>query len=121
MENRQWSDRTILKDYKNTCWNHEHQMETNELTFFGFPEQPDFGHITIDIEPKEKMVDLKSVKKYLLQFRSMGISYERLLNTVFEDFMAVYEPVNLTIILKMNPRGGIASTLKKSTKDKELE
>jgi len=112
-ESKEWSDRTILKSILNTCKNHNHILETTELTFHGFPNQPDYAKLTIEVRPDDKAVELKSFKDYLFQFRTKHISYERLLNTIFDDFIFVYKPLYLKIKLETNSRGGIKSMLEK--------
>ena len=109
----EWSNSKILKSIGNTCNSHVHIIETPELSFLGFPEQPDFANLRIEIEPCNDAVELKSVKKYLKQFRQKHISYERLLDTIFNDFWTVYSPLFLSVTIHTRPRGGISSTLTK--------
>lgn len=104
-------DRSVLKTFKNPCRNHTHILDSDELTFDGFPTQPDFAHITIECIPAMLVIELQSVKKYLHQYRNKHISYERILNTIFEDFWYTYQPNYLKVKIKTNPRGGISSTL----------
>jgi len=108
-----WSDPTLLKSFPNICQLHTHTIETEELSFYGFPNQPDFAKIIIEIIPDTKAVELKSVKEYLLQFRVKHISYERILQVVFTDFIDVYKPKYLKITLETKPRGGIQSKLER--------
>ncbi len=41
---------------------------------------PDFGCITIRYTPNNKIVELKSLKFYMLQYRNVGIFYEHVVN-----------------------------------------
>ncbi len=111
MEEKTWSDPTILKYFPNPCQSHRHILETEELSFYGFPNQPDFAKIIIDVTPDKRAIELKSVKEYLLQFRLKHISYERILQVISKDFVDVYKPLSLRIILETKPRGGIKSKL----------
>jgi len=86
-------------------------MECKELTFYGFPNQPDFVTIIIDIVPSKNTIELKSLKMYLLQFRDKHMSYERILDIIFKDINEIYLPHSLKVTLKTQPRGGICSTL----------
>ena len=106
-----WSDSSILKSIKNTCQNHVHIIETPELTFYGFPNQPDYVKLTIEVKPNEKAIELRSVKEYLLQYRNKHISYERILNCISEDFWGIYQPTSLKVTIETRPRGGISSKL----------
>jgi len=115
-----WSDKTILKYIKNTCPGHIHIIKTEELTFHGFPRQPDYAEIKITVKPDEKAIELKSVKEYLKQFREEHLSYERLLNIIYDDFKEVYEPKSLKIVLNPKVRGGLESILIKEEMEKEI-
>ena len=81
------------------------------MTFLGVPHQPDFAKIYLTMYPGKKVIELKSLKFYLQQFRDKIISYERLINVIYEDLMDVYKPIRLRIVLETNPRGGISSRL----------
>jgi 7-cyano-7-deazaguanine reductase len=39
------------------------------------------------------------------------VSYERLINIIYDDLAAVYEPTRLRLVMICNPRGGISSKL----------
>lgn len=39
------------------------------------------------------------------------MSYERLINIIYSDLMAVYEPARLRLVMNCNSRGGISSKL----------
>lgn len=86
-------------------------MQTEEVTFLGVPKQPDFAKVTIEMLPGEKVIELKSLKEYFADFRNRVLSYERFLNVVFEDMVAVYAPKEMRIVVNCNPRGGISSEL----------
>ena len=74
-------------------------------------EQPDFGVLYITIYPTKKIIELKSLKQYTYQLRNIVVSYERLINVVYDQLMEVYKPDRLRLVLKSNPRGGISSRL----------
>ena len=61
--------------------------------------------------PNDKVVELKSLKQYFYQFRETHISYERIINTVYDDLMETYSPKRIRIVMKFNVRGGITSQL----------
>jgi 7-cyano-7-deazaguanine reductase len=77
----------------------------------GVDEQPDFGVVYIDFYADKKVIELKSLKRYFYQFRDMIISYERLINVVYDHLMEVYEPTRLRITMEFNVRGGFSSKL----------
>jgi 7-cyano-7-deazaguanine reductase len=65
----------------------------------------------ITIYPTKKIIELKSLKQYTYQLRNIVVSYERLINVVYDQLMEVYKPDRLRLVLKSNPRGGISSRL----------
>lgn len=109
---RKWSDPTILKALPNPSRDgYEVKIKQPEITFLGVPNQPDFATAYITMYPKENILELKSLKFYFHQFRDMIISYERLINVIYEDLMAVYKPVRLRIVMVFRPRGGISAKI----------
>lgn len=109
---KKWSDRSILKTIINPSKNgYEIKIKNPEVTFLGIQNQPDYATIYITIYPKDKVVELKSLKIYFQQFRNTIISYERLINVIYDDLMAVYKPVRLRTVVLLSPRGGISSRL----------
>ncbi|PZC46032.1 MAG: 7-cyano-7-deazaguanine reductase [Chloroflexi bacterium] len=107
-----WSDSSILKSIKNpTDDAYEVKLHAHEITFIGASEQPDFATADILFYPNKNVVELKSLKQYFYQFRNTHISYERIINTVYDDLMNIYSPKRIRIIMKFNVRGGITSQL----------
>ena len=88
---------------------YELKMKQPELTFMGVHEQPDFATLYILMYPNGKIVELKSLKIYLQQYRDIIISYERLTNVIYDHMMEVYSPQRLRLVLDCMPRGGIMS------------
>ena len=82
-----------------------------EVTFLGVNDQPDFATLYITMYPQKSVIELKSLKEYLYQWRNVVVSYERFLDVVFEHLMAVYKPVRLRLTLETRPRGRISSKL----------
>lgn len=71
---------------------------------------PDFGCITIQYKPNDKIIELKSLKYYLLQYRSVGIFYEHLVNRILEDLVSCVRPKFMEVVGTFTPRGGITAT-----------
>ena len=61
--------------------------------------------------PSDNVIELKSLKEYIYEFRYQLYSYERIINVIYEDLMQVYQPKRLRLVLLTNPRGGISSKL----------
>lgn len=72
---------------------------------------PDFGCITITYRPNKHIVELKSLKYYLLQFRNVGIFYEHLVNRILDDLVEALGPKSMQIRGEFTARGGITSEI----------
>jgi 7-cyano-7-deazaguanine reductase len=70
---------------------------------------PDNGTITITYRPDEFIVELKSLKYYLLQYRNVGMFYEHVVNKILDDLVSVLNPLRMEITGEFTPRGGICS------------
>ena len=90
---------------------YEVKIKQPEVTFLGVYNQPDFATLYILMYPNGKVVELKSLKLYLQQYRTVIISYERILNQVYSHLLEVYKPSRLRLVLDCNPRGGLSSRL----------
>ena len=110
---KKWEkNRGILKSIPNPSKDaYEIKMKIPELTFEGVRGQPDFAQLYMTFYPAEKVIELKSLKEYFFAFRSQIYSYERIINVIYDDLMAAYEPQRLRLVMVCNPRGGISSKL----------
>ncbi|MCK5542223.1 MAG: NADPH-dependent 7-cyano-7-deazaguanine reductase QueF [Desulfobacterales bacterium] len=70
---------------------------------------PDNGCIIIKYRPDKKIIELKSLKFYLLQYRNVGIFYEHVVNRILDDLVEVVNPLKMEVIGEFTPRGGISS------------
>lgn len=105
-------DSRILKSIPNpTQEAYEIKIKIPEFTFLGVHEQPDFATIYLAVYPKNKIIELKSLKQYMFHLRDIVVSYERLINIMYDHLMQVYAPDRLRIVMICNPRGGISSKL----------
>lgn len=73
--------------------------------------QPDFGTITFTYTPSDLCVELKSLKLYLQRYRNVGAFYERVVNRLLDDLVAVCRPRHLRVVGAFTPRGGISTTV----------
>ena len=72
---------------------------------------PDFGVIRISYVPGELCIELKSLKFYLWSFRNEGTFYERAVNRILDDLVAVAKPKWMKVVGDFNVRGGIKSVI----------
>ena len=72
---------------------------------------PDFGTIYITYVPNKHIVELKSLKLYIVSFRNLGIFHEHVTNKILEDFSRACKPHSITVRGDFKPRGGIKTTV----------
>ncbi len=72
---------------------------------------PDFGTITIRYVPAKWCAELKSLKSYILAFRTLGIFYENAVNRILRDFVGCVHPVRAVVTGEFNVRGGMKTTI----------
>jgi 7-cyano-7-deazaguanine reductase len=80
---------------------------------------PDFGCIMIRYKPNDKILELKSLKYYLLQYRNVGIFYEHVVNRILEDLVSFVRPKFMEVVGTFTPRGGITTTTRVEYKEEE--
>ena len=82
--------------------------ETDEFTSVcPWTGLPDFGRLVITYKPRQRLVELKSLKYYLTSFRNVGILQEHAMNLVLRDLVALVEPDSMLIEAWYNERGGL--------------
>ena len=75
---------------------------------------PDFGTINITYVPDKSIVELKSLKLYMVKFRNVGIFHEHVTNRILDDFTKACKPKKIEVTGDFNPRGGIKTVVKSS-------
>ena len=70
---------------------------------------PDFGSITIRYTPNNKIIELKSLKFYMLQYRNVGIFYEHVVNKILNDLVEALNPKWMEVAGNFSARGGITT------------
>ena len=68
---------------------------------------PDFGILHITYVPDKLCLELKSLKEYIVSFRSLGIFHENVVNKVLDDLVKACKPRSMTVQGDFNIRGGI--------------
>ena len=72
---------------------------------------PDFATIIINYIPDKNLVELKSLKMYILKYRDLGIFHEHAANKILEDFKEACSPRKITVTAQFRARGGIDTTI----------
>ena len=68
---------------------------------------PDFGCIYINYIPNKYIVELKSLKLYIVKYRNVGIFHEEVTNKILDDFKQASLPHSINVRGDFHPRGGI--------------
>lgn len=68
---------------------------------------PDFGTITIRYAPRQKCLELKSLKEYINAYRDIGIFYENAVNRILGDVVKACRPKWAVVEGEFSARGGM--------------
>lgn len=88
------------------------RMESPEFTCLcprsGFP---DFATIRITYQPRDLIVELRSLKLYLNRFREVAVSHEDAVNRILDDLVEILEPHWMRVTGDFNVRGNIKTVI----------
>ncbi len=82
--------------------------------------QPDFGTITIQYVPDQKILESKSLKLYLWSFRNEGTFHEHVTNRILDDVVRALDPHSCKVTGAFRARGGISITVEAVHEKKAL-
>lgn len=68
---------------------------------------PDFGTIRIEYVPGRVLVELRSLKYYLLSYRNVGIYQEHAVNRILDDLVKCAKPKRMNVAADYKIRGGV--------------
>ena len=84
------------------------EFTTDELTAIcPVTGQPDFYDLKLIYRPRERLLESKAMKLYLWGFREKGAFAEDLAATLLDDLVAACDPVEMTVDLTQQVRGGL--------------
>ena len=90
----------------------EVEVETEEFTALcPWSGLPDFGTLTVRYVPDRECLELKSLKYYLMSYRSVGILQEHAAGRILRDLAAACRPKSMTVTLDYRVRGGLHSVV----------
>ncbi len=75
---------------------------------------PDTAELLITYIPDKKLVEMKSLKYYLLSFRNVGILQEHAANRILKDLSALLKPKLMEIEARFESRGGLNTIVRAS-------
>jgi 7-cyano-7-deazaguanine reductase len=73
--------------------------------------QPDFASFHIRYTPRERCVELKSLKLYLWSFRDEGHFHEDVTNRILSDLVRAIDPKRMVVVGDFYVRGGIRTVV----------
>ena len=73
--------------------------------------QPDFATLHIRYVPDARIVESKSLKLYLWQYRDQGVFHEHVTNQILDDLVSALQPLECEVRGIFNVRGGIGLTV----------
>jgi 7-cyano-7-deazaguanine reductase len=83
-------------------------IDTDEFTAVcPYSGLPDFALLRIDYIPSKELIELRSLKYYLLSYRNVGIYQEHLVNRVLDDLVACVKPKWMKVTADYKIRGGV--------------
>ncbi len=71
---------------------------------------PDYAFLSVEYVPEGSVVELKSLKYYIVSFRNVGIFQENATKRIYSDLWALLKPQSLCVKTIYNTRGGIDAT-----------
>ncbi|HVF29006.1 MAG TPA: preQ(1) synthase [Pyrinomonadaceae bacterium] len=81
-----------------------------------FSDFPDFAVIRLEYVPRERCIELKSLKLYINSFRPVKIFHEHVINVILEDFVRACDPLRVEIEGDFHIRGNIKTVVRASYK-----
>ena len=83
--------------------------------------QPDFATIRVNYVPGARIVELKSLKLYLWNYRDEGVFHETAANRILDDLVGALSPRWIEVEADFNVRGGIHTVVRVEHKDPEYD
>lgn len=75
-----------------------------------FSGLPDIADLTLRYIPSDRCIELKSLKYYIMSYRSVGIFQEHATARVADDLQGILKAERLTVTTTYNVRGGFETT-----------
>ena len=82
--------------------------------------QPDFGEIIVRYTPRDFIIETKSMKLFLMNYRDRGVFNEALVDEMADALYRQIKPHQIEITGRFHSRGGIAITVTAQRPDGEF-
>lgn len=94
--------------------NYEVETITNEFTSLCPISlvQPDYATIAVRYKPGDWLVELKSLKFFLVSFRQVPIFHESVPGAILKALVELLEPLSMEVVGQFSTRGGLSTTVK---------
>ena len=87
-------------------------IDTDEFTAVcPWTDLPDYGTLTVRYVPDRLVIELKSLKYYLMQYRNVGVVQEHAATKILADLVAAANPVSMGVELDYKVRGGLHTSV----------
>ena len=104
-------DASVLETFEYSGPEQQIVTETDEFSAVcPYSGLPDYAKLTISYTPGSRCIELKSLKYYIISYRSVGIFQEHATARIAEDLFKVLQPDRLTVTTVYNVRGGFLTT-----------
>ena len=103
-------DNTLLETfpYEYSGRNVALAIETSEFTAVcPYSGLPDFATIKINYIPRDRCIELRSLKYYLLSYRNVGMYQEHVVNRILDDLVKRSRPKWMQFTADYTVRGGV--------------
>jgi len=77
-----------------------------------FSGYPDFANLKIIYQPNNNVIELKSIKLYLNNYREKKISHEEVANKIIDDLVNSSDPKWIQLEADFNPRGNVHTIIR---------
>ena len=82
---------------------------------------PDFAVIKVRYQPRESVVELKSLKLYINGYRDRSISHEAAANQILDDLVSLLDPRWMRVVADFTVRGNIKTVVRVEHGSRERE
>ncbi|MEK6545020.1 MAG: preQ(1) synthase [Nitrospinota bacterium] len=109
-----------IKNVKIEIWDNPYRDRDYRIEI-SFPEftclcprsgYPDFATIKINYIPDKYIIELKSLKLYLNNYRNKYISHEAATNKIYDDLNRMLKPRFIEVLGDFNVRGNVKTVIK---------
>lgn len=77
-------------------------------------DRPDHGVLNITYKPSQRIIEEKSLRDYLLEYRDKGIWHEAVASEICNHIVEAVDPQSVHIKIEFKARGGIYTTVESS-------